>query len=1125
MKTRIWFSRFGFLVAIMMLGLMLAGRAQAQALDTDGDGLSDDDETNIYFTDPFNPDTDGDGLTDGEEVLVYLTDPLNDDTDDDGLTDGQEITLYATDPLDPDMDNDGLTDGEEVLTYLTDPNAPDSDGDGLSDGQEVLFYFTDPNILDTDDDGLTDGEEVSLYSTDPLDPDMDLDLLTDGQEVLTYFTDPFNPDTDGDGLTDGEEVLVYFTNPWSVDTDADGMTDSWEINNGRNPLVHDMVLGGTLNPTNLVKYEAALVIPPAMPPTATQDVSYFEIAVRQFQQQILPTNLPVTTVWSYGSRNHAGTFNYPAFTIEAKVNEPVRVKWINDLKDPVTGNYLPHLLAVDPTLHWANPPQPVDSRPVFTNTPEAYTGPVPIVTHVHGAHSGPESDGYPEAWWLPAASNIPAGYATHGSRYRQFDQNNTEPGTAVFQYPNDQRAATLWYHDHALGMTRLNVYAGPAGFFLLRGGTDQAVEAQLPGPAPKLGDQAGQSYYEIPIVVQDRSFNADASLFFPTNRAFFDGFNGPFIPFSDMAPIHNPEFFGNTMVVNGKSWPVLNVEPRRYRFRLLDGCNARALILKIVSDPLALRPVAPALSFWQIGNEGGFLPAVTNLDQLLIAPAERADVIVDFSGLTPGDDLYVINEGPDSPFEGGVLWTDYAAADPLTSGQVMKFHVVPSASTDTSTPADQLVLPSIQALGPAVRTRQLSLNELDSAVLPGVGPRMALLGLVDPDGVAMPMMWDDAITEKPHLNDTEIWEIYNFTEDAHPIHLHSVTFEVVNREDANGVVRGPEAWELGRKDTVIAYPDEITRIKAKFDRVGRYVWHCHIIDHEDNEMMRPYEVISPVKHDFDADGKADPALYNMALGSWSVLMSGSGYASLSGQFGGPDYIALAADFNGDGKSDPVVCRTTGGAWTILLSQPAGNYLPTTLTLGGAGSKPLAVDFDGDQEADPTVYNADAGQWQVLLSTLGGQEADVSLGGVAQVQAAADYDGDDKADPAVFDSTTGLWMVLLSDSGYAAASVNFGGSGMTPVPADYDGDSKADPAVYQESTGFWNVLLSGSDYFAASANFGGPGMPPSPADYDADGKADPAVYQASSGQWKVLLSGSSYTLAVADFGGPGMTPVQ
>jgi spore coat protein A, manganese oxidase len=638
------------------------------------------------------------------------------------------------------------------------------------------------------------------------------------------------------------------------------------------------VPGGTLDPASIPKYATPLVIPPAMPRTSTltrpggKPVDYYEIAVRQFQQHILPQSMGLPTrVWSYGSVNHPGTFNYPAFTIDAKWRAPVRVKWMNQLVD-ANGNYLPHLLPIDQTLHWANPPGGPSGTDMETLDPTPYTGPVPIVTHLHGGHSGQESDGFPEAWFLPAAKNIPAGYARVGSHYHTFKAQAQAlygqpwtPGSAVFQYDNDQAAATMWYHDHTLGMTRSNVYAGPAGFYLLRGGPGDEVTGVLPGPAPELGDTPGTKYYEIPIAIQDRSFNADGSLFYPDNRAFFEELNQPptkpyldipLIPDracggrrSDISPIFNPEFFGNTMVVNGKTWPYLEVEPRRYRLRFLNGCNSRFLMLQMSNG----------LPFWQIGAEGGFLPAPVRLDRLLLGLAERADVIVDFTNVDVGTEIILQNTAPDEPFGGGEPPHDFDVADPETTGQVMQFRVVPATSPDTSTPPDQLVLPAPPLLPAATKTRRVSLNEEDSRTVrvrtdddgnvvldcdegEPFGPRFALLGTVS-GGAGVSLRWDDQITENPAVGATEIWELHNFTADAHPIHIHEITFEVVNRENIDtGAVRGPEPWESGRKDTVIAYPDEITRVKATFDRPGLFVWHCHIVEHEDHEMMRPYRV-------------------------------------------------------------------------------------------------------------------------------------------------------------------------------------------------------------------------------------------------------------------------------------------
>jgi spore coat protein A, manganese oxidase len=616
-----------------------------------------------------------------------------------------------------------------------------------------------------------------------------------------------------------------------------------------------------------------------------KQIDYYEISMKQFQQQILPAGLPLTTVWGYGAvkstrKNGLLVHNAPSLTIEAQWKRPSRVKWINDLKDQ-NGNYLPHLLPVDPTLHWANPPGGAsgrDTRPTFTSTPGRYTGPVPIVTHVHGsANVGDESDGYAEAWFLPDIKNIPSGYATEGTWYQFFrgkawakgytapSTTGWEPGTAVFQYPNSHRASTMWYHDHTLGMTRLNVYAGPAGFFNIRGGPegDAAVidtrfgtTAVLPGPAPKEGDKfpSNKVYYEIPIAIQDRAFNVDGSLFYPDTRAFFDGITGPYLPESDLSPIWNPEFFGNMIMVNGNTWPFQTVEQRRYRFRFLDGCDSRFLILDFSN--------IPGVQVWQIGNEGGFLAAPVNITaitggKLLMCPAERADVIVDFTNVPLGN--YILgNVGPDAPFNGQPI-AAAELADSDTTGQIMQFRVVPALAADPTTPPQFLQMPAITPFPAATLTRPVALLE-EMSMYFADAPAAAMLGNVEGDPNIAPAgwmhsMWMDPITENPSLGATEIWEFYNGTADAHPMHIHEVLFEVVNRQpilideenmtfkvDSASAPTPPEPWENGLKDTVIAYPRQVTRVRTQFDTPGQYVWHCHIVEHEDNEMMRPYRV-------------------------------------------------------------------------------------------------------------------------------------------------------------------------------------------------------------------------------------------------------------------------------------------
>ena len=642
--------------------------------------------------------------------------------------------------------------------------------------------------------------------------------------------------------------------------------------------------GGTLDPTALPKFVTPMLIPPVMPRTGTVSVAGgraadgYEISMRQFRQQVLPAGWPRTTVWGYGPVGPAGSkgrmlHHAPSATIEARWGRPVRITWVNDLVD-ADGGYLPHLLPVDPTLHWANPPggrTGRDSRPAFATTPGPYTGPVPMVTHVHGAVGvGDESDGYAEAWYLPAADDLPRTHASEGSWHAFFRRKaanrfgvSWSRGSATFQYPNEQRAATLWYHDHSLGMTRLNLYAGPVGFFLVRGGPhgDEAVVdrrtgevAVLPGPAPATGGRSASTVsHEMVLAIQDRAFNEDGSLFYPDTREFFDGATAQspgFVPDTDLCPIWNPEFFGNTIVVNGSTWPFQHVEQRRYRLRFLNGCQSRFLVLDFSR--------IPGVEVWDIGNEGGFLAAPVNLtaehrNRLLVAPAERADLIVDFTDVPVGR-WVLANVGPDEPFGGGEAGTDFEAADPATTGRVLQFRVSRARGRDRTTPPRFLVLPPVPPLPAAARTRRLALMEMMSQSWDG--PAQAMLGTVDADGVPMHRMEGDPLTENPGVGDTEIWELHNFTADAHPIHVHAVAFEVRNRQalvvddDGEAIppsrpvgdVLPPHPWETGLKDTVIAYPGQVTRIRATFGQAGQFVWHCHILEHEDNEMMRPYRV-------------------------------------------------------------------------------------------------------------------------------------------------------------------------------------------------------------------------------------------------------------------------------------------
>ena len=343
---------------------------------------------------------------------------------------------------------------------------------------------------------------------------------------------------------------------------------------------------------------------------------YYEISMRQFDQQILPASMPATTVWGYGAVASASKrglllHNAPSLTIESQWKRPVRIKWINDLKD-ANGNYLPHLLPSGPTLHWANPPGGVAEPGLAARlrlNPGPYTGPVPIVTHLHGAVGvGDESDGYAEAWYLPAAANIPAGYATEGTWYDFFAGKAASkfgvtwgPGFATFQYPNDQRESTLWYHDHALGMTRLNVYAGPAGFFLVRGGhqgdkaildTRTGTTAVLPSPARSEGDGSRPtrptSRSRLPSGPTRSTTTGPCST--RTRGRSSTGLRGRTFP---RHLVMRLKFAGPIMVNGFPAW----LENRRRRLApfLANGCQSRFLILEL--------PQIPGVEGRRISNE------------------------------------------------------------------------------------------------------------------------------------------------------------------------------------------------------------------------------------------------------------------------------------------------------------------------------------------------------------------------------------------------------------------------------------------------------------------------------------------------------------------------------------------
>jgi len=558
-----------------------------------------------------------------------------------------------------------------------------------------------------------------------------------------------------------------------------------------------------LDPLTQTKYINPLPLPGVLSPDTTTfpGTEYYEVSMTQFEQD-LGLRDPIsgapllTTVWGYN-----GT--YPGPTIEARSTlptntidpgKPVKVLWSNDLVDR-NGDPLPHLLPVDPTLHCG--PNTSNCFP-YNRT----------VVHLHGGHTEPASDGYPEAWFTP-------GFAQVGPEFKK----------QTYHYANDQQGATLWYHDHALGITRLNVQAGLAGFYLLRDDFEDSLN--LPGGA-----------YEIPILIQDRSFYTDGSLAYPTAPVIDPATGEPVIDpnTGEPAPSIQPEFFGDTIVVNGMVWPLLEVEPRKYRLRLLNGSDSRFYKLWLSQDPNG-NDNGNGPTFFQIGTDGGLLQAPVALKRVLLAPAERADIVIDFSTLA-GQTLFLRNNAK-APFPDG------ASVDPRTVGQILQIRVTkPLAGPDTSVlPA---TLSPIDPLTTSLPSRVLDLQE-------GIDEFGRLQLLLDGK------KWDDPITELPLLNSTEIWTIINPTPDTHPIHLHLVQFQILDRQkfDARSYVPGdpatlklkgrpapPDANEAGWKDTARMNPGEVTRVIANFDILGLYAWHCHILSHEDHEMMRPFRVVA-----------------------------------------------------------------------------------------------------------------------------------------------------------------------------------------------------------------------------------------------------------------------------------------
>ncbi len=464
-------------------------------------------------------------------------------------------------------------------------------------------------------------------------------------------------------------------------------------------------------------------------------VPYYRVPMREMQVK-LHRDLPPTRVWTYGN-------SFPGPLFDTRSGEPLLVEWANELPAK-------HFLPIDHTLHGAE-----------SDKPEVRT-----VVHLHGGRTPSDSDGYPENWFPPGKS-------------------------ATCFYPNRQDAALLFYHDHAMGINRLNIYAGLQGLFIVR---DEAEDAlNLP-----------RGKYEVPLLIFDRMLRTDGSLDYPTS-------GDPRAPWV-------PEVFGDAMLVNGKLSPFLEVEPRKYRFRIMNGANGRFFRFSF-----AEAGAAALQDFHQIGSDQGLLAAPVTLKKLPVAPGERVDVIFDFSPHAGREIL---------------LKSD--------SFNLVQFRVSASPVADTSAlPATLRTVARIPE-SQAVKTRRLTLDERMDMVRNSMG---MLLNNTP---------WHMPVTEKPVLGKTEIWEFVNLTEDSHPIHLHLVKFQILDRRKFNVFefqTKGtlsffapplpPSPSDAGWKDVVRADPGLVTRIIVPFEGfTGRYVWHCHLLEHEDNEMMRPFEIVA-----------------------------------------------------------------------------------------------------------------------------------------------------------------------------------------------------------------------------------------------------------------------------------------
>jgi spore coat protein A, manganese oxidase len=550
-------------------------------------------------------------------------------------------------------------------------------------------------------------------------------------------------------------------------------------------------------------------------------VSAYTLQIKEFKSKIGlvdGTGKALTTVlWGYGTALQPPTS--PSRTFSVRSGSSIQVSYENLLVDN-TGAPLAHRLPIDTTLMWANPGNLGGQAPV------------PLVAHRHGGASADTgADGLPDAWATPDANHD----GKPDFRGRLY--------STPYLFNNIQEAGHLWFHDHALGVTRLNVSMGLAGNYLIRDANEDYLIARnmLPQPA-----------YELPLTIQDRMFDYTGKVFYPSS----DTVAYPAAP----AITHLPEFFGDFILVNGVPWPKCAVEPRAYRLRVLNASDSRFYDLQF------MQANGTALGFHQVGTELGLMNTPVPLTHLLVAPGERADIVVSFAGLA-NQSIRLTNTA-NGPFPDG------DPVDPLTAGKIMAFNVTLPLNTMAPQPILPAFLRPVLGALPTPSTAGVAVRKL--MLYEGTDPLgrlQTMLGTVNPapGNPANPafgtFFYADPVTETMAAGSTEVWELHNTTVDAHPIHLHLVDFRILSRQAFTGTIvdkpmgaggtyagayltniattgaaRPAEPGEMGRKDTVITYPGEVTRILVKFARPGEYVWHCHILSHEDHEMMRRFIV-------------------------------------------------------------------------------------------------------------------------------------------------------------------------------------------------------------------------------------------------------------------------------------------